>query len=51
MSKRSGRVTDEWTDLSRGTNDDVIVTYVKRNGDNLMRFINVYNQRDTQTGE
>jgi hypothetical protein len=44
-------VTDEWTDLSRGANDDVMVTDVKRRGEKMTRIINVYDQRDVQTGE
>jgi endonuclease/exonuclease/phosphatase (EEP) superfamily protein YafD len=47
----SGLATDERTDLSRGANDVVMVTDVKRTGEKLTRIINVYNQRDVQTGE
>jgi len=30
VRKGSGLATDEWTDLSRGANDDVMVTDVRR---------------------
>jgi hypothetical protein len=43
--------TDERTDLSRGANDDVIVTDVKRRGEKMTRVINIYDQRDVRTRE
>jgi hypothetical protein len=43
--------TDERTDLSRGANDDVIVTDVKRRGEKMTRVINIYDQRDVRTME
>jgi hypothetical protein len=45
------KVQQQQTDLSRGMNDDVMVTDVKRRGEKMMRIINVYDQRDVQTGE
>ena len=51
MGKASGLATDERTDLSRGANDDVKVTDVKRRRGQMTRIINVYDQRDVQTGE
>jgi len=44
-------VVDERRDLSRGANDDIIVTDVRKRGEKIMRIVNVYNQRDTQSGE
>jgi len=49
--KGSGLVVDEQTELSIGDNDDVIATDVKRRGENITRIINIYNQKDTQSGE
>ena len=51
MHKGSGLATDELTDLSRGANDDVMVTDIKRRGEKMMMSMNVYDQRDIQTGE
>jgi len=51
VRKGSGLAMDERTDLSRGANDDVMVTDVTRRGDKIARIINVYDQRDVQTGE
>jgi len=47
----SGMVVDDRTDLSRGANDDVITTDVRRRGEKTTRIINVYNQKDVQSGE
>jgi hypothetical protein len=47
----SGLVTDERRDLSRGTNNVVMVTDVKKTAEKMTRIINVYDQRDVQTGE
>ena len=41
--------THERTVLSRGENDDVIVTTVKRRGENMTRVINIYDQSDVRT--
>jgi endonuclease/exonuclease/phosphatase (EEP) superfamily protein YafD len=51
VRKGSGLATDERTNLSRGTNDDVIVTDVKRRGEKMTRVINIYDQRDVRTRE
>jgi len=51
VCKGSGFATDELTDLSTGANIDVGVTDVKRRGGKMTRIINVYDQRDIQTGE
>jgi hypothetical protein len=47
----SGLVVNAWTDLSRGANDDVIGSDVRRRGEKMMRIVNVYAQRDEQSGE
>jgi len=47
--KGSGFATDERRDLSRGANNDVNVTNVKRRVEKIMRAINIYDQRDVQT--
>jgi len=44
----SGLVADEQTDSSRGANDDVTVTDVRRRGEKMTWIVNIYNQRDTQ---
>jgi len=44
-------VVDEKTDLSRGANNNVIVTNVRRRGEKIMRIVNIYDQRDSQSGE
>jgi len=51
IQKGSRLVVDERTDLSRGAHDDVIVTDVRRRGEKITRIVNVYDQRDTQSGE
>jgi len=51
VRKGSGLATDELTDLSRGMNDDVVVTDVARRGEKMTRIINGYDQRGLQTGE
>ena len=37
--------------LHRGANDDVIATEVRRKGEQKTRIVNVYNQKDAQSGE
>jgi len=44
-------VVDERTDLSRGANEDVIATDVRRRGERIMRIVNVYDQKNTHSGE
>jgi len=39
------------TDLSRGARNDVILTDVKRKVEQMTRIINMYDQRDMQTGK
>jgi hypothetical protein len=53
MAVRNGRglSTDERTELSRGANDDVMVTKVKRRGEKMTRIINVYDEREVPTGQ
>jgi len=50
MRKGSGLVVDEQTDLSRGANDDVIPTDIRRRGQKITRIVNVSDQRDGQSG-
>jgi len=47
----SGLVVDERTDLGRGANNDVIVTDVRRRGETITKVVNVYDQKDTQSGD
>jgi len=49
MRTGRGLATDERTDLSRGVNEDVIVTDVTRRGEKMMKVITKYNQRDVRT--
>jgi len=51
VRKGSGLATDERTDLSRGANNDVMVTDVKRRAEKMTRIINLYDQRDEQSTE
>ena len=44
-------MVDKRTDLSRGANDDVIAPDVRRRGGKITRIINIYNQKDVQSGE
>ena len=48
--KGSGLVLDQWTALSRGANDNVIATDVMRRGETIPRIVNIYGQKDTQSG-
>jgi hypothetical protein len=47
----SGLVVDERTDLSRGANEDIIPTDVRRRGERIMRIVNVTDQMNTHSGE
>lgn len=49
--KGSGLVIEEWTDLTTGANDDVIVTDYRRREEKITRIVSIYDQRDTQSGE
>jgi hypothetical protein len=51
IGRGSGLVIDERTDLSRGANDDVIATDVRRRVERIMRIGNVDDQKNTQSGE
>jgi len=51
IRKGSGLVVGERTGLSSGANDDIILTAVRRRGEMIRRIVNVYDQRDTQSGE
>jgi hypothetical protein len=44
-------VVDERPDLSRGANEDVIATDISRRGERTMRIVNVYDQKNTHSGE
>jgi len=46
-----GLVVDERTECSRGANDDVIATDVRRRAERIKRFVNVYDQKNTHSGE
>jgi hypothetical protein len=46
----TGLAIHERTDQSSSANDDVMVTDVKSWGQKMTRIINVYDQRDVQTG-
>jgi len=49
VCKGCGLATNQQTDLSRGANDNVIVSDVRRRGEKIMRIINIYDQSDMQT--
>jgi hypothetical protein len=49
--KGSGLVVEERTDLSRGANNDVIATDIRRRGEKVTRIVNIYDQKDSQSGE
>jgi len=49
--KGSSPVVDERTNLSGGANDNVIATDVSRIGEKTTRIVNVYDQREWQSGE
>jgi hypothetical protein len=51
IRKGSGLVVDEQTDLSRGANDDVIATDVRRRGEMITGIVNIYDQKDVRSGE
>jgi hypothetical protein len=44
-------VVHKRTDLSRGANEDVIATDVRRRGERIMRMVNIYDQKNTHSGE
>jgi hypothetical protein len=51
IRRGSGLVVDERTDLSRGANEDVIATDVRRRGERITRIVNIYDQKNTHSGE
>jgi len=51
IRRGSGLVVDERTDSSRGANDDDIVTDIRSRGETITWIVNVYDQKDTQSGE
>jgi len=51
MRRGSGLAVDQRTDLSRGANDNVIATDIGMRGETITRIINIYHQRNTQSGE
>jgi len=51
VGKGSGDAVDKRTDLSKGGNDDVIVTDIQRRGEKVIRIVNICDQKDTQSRE
>ena len=51
IQEGSGLVVDERTDVRRGANDDVNAADVRRRGEKIRRIVNVYDQKDAQSGE
>jgi hypothetical protein len=51
IGKESGLVVDERKDLSRGAYDNVIVTDIRRRREMITSIVNIYDQRETQSGE
>jgi hypothetical protein len=51
IRRGSGLVFDERRDLSRGANEDVMATDVRRRGQRIMRMVNVYEQKIRHSGE
>jgi len=49
VRKESSLAVDERTDLSKGGNDDVKVTDVRRRGEKVTRIVNIYDQKDTMS--
>ena len=50
IQKGSGLVVDERMDLSKGANNDVTVTNLRRRGEKLTRIVNIHDQEDMQSG-
>ena len=46
----SSLATANWTDLSRGAKNDVIVTDIKRNGEMRTWIVHIEDKRDVRTG-
>jgi hypothetical protein len=51
IRRGSGLVVDEQTDLSRGANEDVIATDIRRRGERITRIVNIYDQKNMHSGE
>jgi len=49
MRRGSSLVVDKRMDLSRGANEDVIVTDVRCRGERITRIVNVYDQKKTHS--
>jgi hypothetical protein len=51
VRKGSGFAPKEQIDLSKNAAGDVIVVDIKSRGDKMTRIVNIYNQKETETGE
>jgi len=51
IRRGSGLVVDERTDSSRGVNEEVIATDVRRRGERITSSVNVYDQKNMHSGE
>jgi hypothetical protein len=51
ITRGSGLVGNERTDLSRGVTQDVIATNVRRRGERTLRIVIIYDQKNTHSGE
>jgi len=51
VPKGRGLTTSERTDWNKSAGDDLIVVHTKRKGEKLIRIVNIYDQRATETGE
>jgi len=51
IRRGSGLVVDEQTDLSRGANEDVIATDVRKRRERITRIVNIYDQQNTHSGQ
>jgi hypothetical protein len=51
IQRESNLVVHEQNDLSKGVNDDVIATEVRRIGEMIRKIVNVYDKRNRQSKE
>jgi hypothetical protein len=51
VRKRSSFATNERTDLSKNALGDVIVVDINRRGEKMTRIVNIYDQKEGETGE
>jgi hypothetical protein len=51
IRKRSGLVVAEQMDLSRAASEDVIANDVRRSGEKILRIVNVYYEKNGESGE